>query len=136
MAVPFFFVYGILYASASDSRWHETSHGTAFKSQWMNKVVYQIASFMGVRSPTLWRWSHARHHTDTLIVGRDREIAMKRPMHILRFLSMYFKVIETLDYIREMANHAVGKIGKEEKTFVPETEYSKMIVEARIHLTI
>ena len=32
--VPFFFVYGILYGSASDSRWHECGHGTAFRTQW------------------------------------------------------------------------------------------------------
>ena len=41
--VPFFFVYGILYGSASDSRWHECGHGTAFRTQWMNQAVYQLA---------------------------------------------------------------------------------------------
>ena len=29
-AVPFFLAYGVLYGSASDSRWHEAGHGTAF----------------------------------------------------------------------------------------------------------
>ena len=29
-----FAVYGVLYASSSDSRWHEASHGTVFKSDW------------------------------------------------------------------------------------------------------
>ncbi|TIX71357.1 MAG: fatty acid desaturase, partial [Mesorhizobium sp.] len=28
--VPFFFVYGVLYGSSSDSRWHECGHGTPF----------------------------------------------------------------------------------------------------------
>jgi len=28
--VPCFLVYGVLYRSASDSRWHETGHGMAF----------------------------------------------------------------------------------------------------------
>ena len=41
----------------------------------MNDVVYNIACFMIFREPTVWRWSHARHHTDTIIVGRDPEIA-------------------------------------------------------------
>ena len=31
-AVPFFVVYGVLYGSASDSRWHECGHRTAFKT--------------------------------------------------------------------------------------------------------
>jgi fatty acid desaturase len=70
-AVPFFAAYGVLYGSTSDSRWHESDHGTAFKTRWMDQGLYQIASFMIMRDPTTWRWSHTRHHTDTLIVGRD-----------------------------------------------------------------
>ena len=50
----------------------------------MNDVVYQIASFMLMRNPVTWRWSHARHHTDTIIVGRDAEITMMRPPDLLR----------------------------------------------------
>jgi hypothetical protein len=34
-AVVPFVTYGVLYASTSDSRWHESSHGTAFKTNWM-----------------------------------------------------------------------------------------------------
>ena len=26
------------------------------------------------REPETWRWRHARHHSDTIIVGRDAEI--------------------------------------------------------------
>jgi hypothetical protein len=60
-SVPFWLVYGVLYGSTSDSRWHETSHGTAFKMPWMNNVVYEIASFMIMGNPGTWRWSHVRH---------------------------------------------------------------------------
>jgi fatty acid desaturase len=35
-AIPAFFVYGTLYSTAADARWHECGHGTAFKTQWMN----------------------------------------------------------------------------------------------------
>ena len=74
-----FAVYSILYASTSGSRWHESGHGTAFKTDWMNNALYEIASFMGCKNATRWRWSHARHHSDTIIVGRDVEIAVTRP---------------------------------------------------------
>src|SRR5215510_3111603 len=33
-AVPTFAFYGVLYGSAGDSRWHECSHGTAFRTPW------------------------------------------------------------------------------------------------------
>lgn len=74
-AVPFFAAYGVPYGSSSDSRWHECGHGTAFRTRWLNDAVYQIACVMVLREPTVWRRSHTRHHTDTLIVGRDPEIA-------------------------------------------------------------
>ena len=87
LCVLFFLVYGVLYGSAGDSRWHECGHGTAFKTPWKNDVVYQIACFMTVRNPAVWRWSHSRHHTDTIIVGRDPEIITMRPPGVLGLLS-------------------------------------------------
>ena len=61
-----FAAYGVLYASVSDSRWHESLHGTAFKTDWMNNALYELASFMVLRESVSWRWSHTRHHSDTL----------------------------------------------------------------------
>ena len=36
------------------------------------------------RADDVWRWSHTRHHTDTIIVGRDPEIAVMRPPDLIR----------------------------------------------------
>ena len=33
-SAPFWLAYGVLYGSASDSRWHECGHRTAFKTPW------------------------------------------------------------------------------------------------------
>src|SRR3569833_2736235 len=59
-SVPFFICYAVLYGGSTDSRWHECGHGTAFKTRWMNTALYQHASFMIIREPEIWRWSHAR----------------------------------------------------------------------------
>src|SRR6204780_2568587 len=67
-ALPFFLAYGLLYGSTSDSRWHESGHGTAFKTRWIDQGLYQPGSFMIMGDPTNWRWGHTRHPTDTLIV--------------------------------------------------------------------
>jgi len=80
---PAFLLYATLYAGPADSRWHEAGHGTAFKTRWMNDWLYQVASFQVMRRPTVWRWSHARHHTDTLIPGRDPEIQVMLPIRVL-----------------------------------------------------
>ena len=128
--------YAVLYASSSDSRWHESSHGTAFKTDWMNNVLYEMASFMVMRESTVWRWSHTRHHSDTIIVGRDPEIAVPRPPDIKGFILSFFNVGSTLKYFRRLLLHSVGRMAEDEKTFIPETEFSKVFLRARISLLI
>ncbi len=135
-SVPFFVFYGVLYGSASDSRWHECGHGTAFATRWMNDFIYQIASFMMVREPTIWRWSHPRHHTDTLIVGRDPEIVTTRPPNILAVLLDLFGLISVPRTLRKLVIHAGGYLEAGEKSFVPEGEWGRIVVEARILLAI
>tara|TARA_B100000780_G_scaffold271042_1_gene231551 strand:- start:12 stop:1091 length:1080 start_codon:yes stop_codon:yes gene_type:complete len=135
-SVPFFLAYGVLYGSASDSRWHECGHRTAFKARWMNDVVYQVASFMMIRNPTVWRWSHTRHHTDTYIVGHDPEIAvMKPPVLFLVFLG-FFGLVGGFLGLKNMVQYSVGIIIDEQKTFIPEAEQPKVIFVARIWVLI
>ena len=128
--------YGVLYGSATNSRWHECGHGTAFRTGWMNDVVYQIACFMIMRNPTRWRWSHARHHTDTLIVGLDPEIAVMRPPALLRTLLAFVGVLDAWFALKTMVMNSFGVISEEEKSFIPEQERPKVIFEARIWFTI
>jgi len=134
--IPFWMVYGVLYGSASDSRWHECGHGTPFKTRWINDVVYHIAAFMNMKNPVLWSWSHARHHTDTIIVGRDPEIAAAvRPPGIDMLLN-FFGLASGFAAIRTMLRHATGKINADEKIFLPESEQPKMLLVARVWLLI
>ncbi len=134
-AVPFM-ICGVLYASTSDSRWHESSHGTAFKTDWLNNVLYEIASFMVMREATVWRWSHTRHHSDTIVVGRDPEIAVPRPPSMTKFVLNFFALPVIPRYFRHVLLHCAGRITPEEKTFIPESEYGKVIFRARIYLLI
>ena len=131
IAVPFFLAYGVLYGSASDSRWHECGHGTAFKTRWMNNVVYQIACFMIMRNPVTWRWSHARHHTDTIIVGRDPEIAVMRPPDLVRVVLNVFGIVDAYYGMTDMVRNTSGRLSAAEKSFIPEMEWHKVIRIAR-----
>ena len=111
-AAPFFLVYGVLYGSASDSRWHECGHRTAFKTKWMNDAVYQIACFMILREPEIWRWSHTRHHTDTVIVGRDPEIITPRPPDVLSLFLNLFALKNAVIFFEKVFLHAVGRLDR------------------------
>ncbi len=107
-AFVFLLVYGILYGSGGDSRWHETGHRTAFRTKWMNDVVYYIASFMVFREPETWRWSHARHHSDTIIVGRDAEIAGKRSVPFYKYLLELFSFAAFPAELKQWIQNAFG----------------------------
>ncbi|MFV2001955.1 MAG: fatty acid desaturase family protein [Paracoccaceae bacterium] len=135
-SVPFWLAYGVLYGSSMDSRWHESGHGTAFRSRWMNDVLYQIASFCMIRNPVSWRWSHTRHHTDTLIVGRDPEIVAMRPPALIRILLNLFGIVDAWHGWGRMLLNASGRVHPEEATFIPKTEQPKVIRVARIWLAI
>ena len=135
-SAPFWLVYGVLYGSGSDARWHECGHNTAFKTPWMNEVVYQIASFMLMRNPVVWRASHVRHHTDTIVVGRDPEIVAMRPPDLLRIGLNIFGIIDTWNFFLRMCLHASGRLDPQEETYLRKCDASRVFSVARIWIGI
>jgi len=135
-AVPFWLAYGVMYGSACDARWHECGHGTAFRTGWMNDLMYHIASFQVARNPVSWRWSHARHHTDTIIVGRDPEIAWQHPIKLILKAFAYVGVVEVWQNLATLARHAMGNLSRDEMDYLPESERPKAVFWARVHIAI
>ena len=135
-SAPFWLAYGVLYGSAMDSRWHECGHGTAFRTRAYNDWLYQIASFCMVRNPVTWRYSHARHHTDTIIVGRDPEIVAMRPPALFRIVMNFFGIFDAWNGWVRMLYNASGRIHPEEASYIPEQEQAGVIRIARIWVVI
>ena len=134
-AFPAFLIYGTIYTS-SDSRWHETGHGTPFRTHWLNEIVYYIASFMAIREAYMWRWSHSRHHTHTYFVGRDPEIQVQRPADLLKILLDFFYLRSGPPEVWRLVRNAFGSPNADVLDFVPERELPKMYWSSRIHLAI
>jgi MocE subfamily Rieske [2Fe-2S] domain protein len=128
--------YAVLYASTSDSRWHESGHGTAFRTDWMNNALYEVASFMVMRESTVWRWSHTRHHSDTIIVGRDPEIAVPRPPNLGAIALSFFNLGSYPRYFRRIVLHSMGRMTDDERTFIPPSEFAKVYARARVYVSI
>ncbi len=135
-AVPLFLAYGALYGGSADPRWHEFGHGTATRSELVNNFVYYVASFFLLRGPTLWRWSHYRHHSDTIVVGRDPEIQVPRPPTVRKFLFNYTHLLIVPKALLRMIRHACGRIDDEARDFIPESELGKVVWEARAFLAV
>jgi MocE subfamily Rieske [2Fe-2S] domain protein len=135
-AIVPYLLYCMLYASTSDSRWHEAGHGTAFKTDWMNNTLYEIASFMVMRESTVWRWSHTRHHSDTIVVGRDPEIAVPRPPDVKAIVMSFFNLRMYPKYFGHMLLHSIGRMSADEKTYIPQMEFPKVYRRARVYVAV
>lgn len=135
-AVPAAILYGVLYGSGADSRWHECGHGTPFRTHWLNEGFYQLASFMCWRNPHLWRWSHTRHHSDTMIVGRDPEIAFPRPPNLTRWLLNLLYIPTVYGEFIKMIRLSFGRLSEDEKTYLDKSQWQKAFRASRIHLAI
>jgi len=83
-----------------------------------------------------WRWSHARHHTDTIIVGRDPEIACMKPPNVWRLAASYAGVIDMWQSMAVTLRNAAGRLSAAEKDYIPESEWSKAIFAARVHVAV
>jgi len=135
-AIPVFAVYGLLYGGSADARWHEYGHATGFRSEWANKILYYPACFMLLREPTAWRWSHIRHHSDTIIVGRDPEIVFPRPFARATWVANLLGLVGVPSMVKRIVRHAGGRLDPAVASYVPEPEQSKVVREARIFLAL
>ena len=52
---------------------HELSHGTVFRTKWLNATFYRIFAFLSWNSYLHFKESHTRHHQFTYFRGLDRE---------------------------------------------------------------
>ena len=133
--IPFFALYGLLYA-CSDHYAHELSHGTPFKTRWINTVLYKLTSFMTLHEDHYWRWSHTRHHTHTMIVGRDPEIAVPRPAQLWAVLLDLFFLKSGWREMTTILRHAFGSINAAGRHFIPVQERPKVIRNSRVYVAI
>ena len=72
------FVHGIVLACLF-APMHECSHGTAFRTRWLNEFAYRLVSLVYISQPTWYRYRHAVHHTYTQIQGKTRPCVLPSP---------------------------------------------------------
>jgi nitrite reductase/ring-hydroxylating ferredoxin subunit len=84
----------------------------------------------------LWRWSHFRHHSDTLVVGRDPEIAFMRPFRFGLVLPNVLQLVNGPKAMWRTVRHAAGRIDDEARDFVPHDDLRQVVWEARAFVAI
>ena len=83
----FMFLHGILLSVPAYAMSHETAHGTAFRSRWINEWVLWVTSLIYMEEPLHRRYTHTNHHTFTWHVGKDSQMPFDTPMALSGWLT-------------------------------------------------
>ncbi len=133
---PAMLLHGIVLTVPSYSMSHETAHGTAFRTRWLNEALLWVTSLLYMEEPLHRRYTHTNHHTHTWHIGKDSQMPFDTPMGfggwlmevtgfgLLRFHMQVFWHLATRNYTETM------------RMVTPEGEFPKMTRNARIMLAI
>ncbi|MDA3846632.1 MAG: fatty acid desaturase, partial [Vallitaleaceae bacterium] len=133
VCIIFFLFYGVLYSSCN-AIWHECSHGTPFKTMFINEVVFFITTAMEQRDIVLTRWSHAKHHSYTSYTDYDVELSVKRPPNLWIVILNIFNIKSGIKSSLGLISHSFGILSPVAKDVVPTEEHNKLFFWSRITL--
>ena len=71
---PAMFLHGIFLTVPAYALSHETAHGTAFRTRWLNELVMWMTALVYFEEPLHRRYTHTNHHTYTWHVGKDSQV--------------------------------------------------------------
>ncbi|MGB1395026.1 MAG: fatty acid desaturase [Candidatus Puniceispirillaceae bacterium] len=108
-ALPLY-AYAVLYSTGSQSREHETGHGTAFKTKKYNQFFFEITSFMVLRETFLRIKSHDIHHQHTILTDKDPEIVTPVPPNFRALLLNLFMVERAIRGMTELTTHSLNRL--------------------------
>ena len=115
---------------------HETSHGTAFRTRWINEAVLWFCGIVTIWTPLYFRYDHAGHHTYAQVAGKDPEFVLPAPRSLLGYIYYVSALHLWVKNFGWLFRHAQGYMHPFNRQFVPDSELPKIYREARILLSI
>lgn len=134
--VPATILYGSILTVPAYALSHECAHGTAFRTRWLNELVFWVTSFIFFEGPHFRRYAHARHHTYTWIRAKDAQMPFNTPLTLKGWL---LEVSDLGQYVYDgghMVRNALGRFDAEVIDFAPASELPKLKRESRIFLAL
>ena len=133
-SIPAFLLYGGIWVFAT-SVVHETSHGTAFRNRALNETVFFLSGFMVQQTSCLARYTHARHHSHTMLVGEDPEILLTNPMTWRDFIVKELIDLGSIWYfVKAIAALAIGRPTQDAADCIPAAAMRRAVIEAQAYM--
>ncbi|MEM9138403.1 MAG: fatty acid desaturase [Pseudomonadota bacterium] len=133
---PAMALYGVILCVPSYSASHETAHGTAFKTRWLNEAVLYATSFIYMEEPLHRRYTHTNHHMYTWHVGKDSQMPFDTPMGLGGWLTEITGLGLARFHTLVLLQLAAGRYTDMMRTCCPETALPKMTRNARVMLVL
>ena len=134
--IPALALFGTALTVPAYSLSHECSHGTAFRTRWLNESVLWLTSLIYMEGPTMRRYAHARHHSYTWMQGKDVQMPFRTPLTPKGWLLEISGIGQYLYDAEHMARNALGRFHPDVVDFTPPSELTKLKWEARAMLAI
>lgn len=110
---------------------HECTHGTAFRTRWMNSTLATFCGVVMMRPALYFRYRHAAHHSYTQDPERDPD-QVPMPDGLRGYLGEVFGMEFWPKMIGTLYRGFTGRFNEREKFFLPESERPRVIWEARL----
>lgn len=115
---------------------HECSHGTAFRTRWLNEAAYWLVSLVYISQPTWYRYRHAVHHTYTQIQGKDPAMVLPGPTTWQHYFEQLLGWRFWTTFPVVITKHALGRMRPQDSWYVPKADLPRIYLEARVMLAI
>ena len=129
---PSMFVYGVVLTVPTYSLSHETAHGTAFRTRWLNETVFWISSLLYGEEPLHRRYTHTNHHTYTWHVGLDSQMPFDTPLDFKGWLYDVTGLSVLRFQFRVLWQLSTKRYTKLMRDVAPDAELPKMTRNARV----
>ena len=133
---PAMLLHGILMTVPAYAASHETAHGTAFRTRWINETVLWVTSLLYMEEPIHRRFTHTNHHTHTWHVGKDSQMPFDTPMGFGGWVAEATGIALLRFHVSVFGLLALGRYTETMRTVTPEQELPKMTRNARIMVAI
>ena len=133
---PAMFTHGVLLTVPVYAISHETAHGTAFRTRWLNELVFWITSLLYMEEPLHRRYTHTNHHTFTWHVGKDSQMPFDTPMSFRGWLGEFTGIGLLCFHIKVLWQLSSKNYTAMMRMVAPDSELPKMTRNARFFVVI
>ncbi len=110
---------------------HETTHGTAFRTAWLNALVMRVSGFLTLVQPEWFRFFHFAHHRHTQDPEHDPELEGGKPESVSAYLVYLSGLTVWRGNVAVLLRNASGRA---DWPYVPERRRAALVTEARAML--